>query len=777
MDFDRRLDRQKEIVRAEPGTTAWFWNHPSYITWRDTPSGVLWIQGKPGSGKSVLARNILDPVGTTLGSLADSKAHKELSQEVGTQVCEWYYSTRGGDELMAHTSLLRSLLFQLLSGNSRLFEHFKSSYRRYRPGSQDWITFGNLKNVFSFIANASVSALCLIDAMDESDDDQSKGRRKHVLSFFASAMWKNANSRLKFLILSRPEHDIEMFFTRLQNSYHQLGVIKLHESNEEAIRIIIDSGIDSLERDMRPSEYSDDESDEATDRSKKTKLSPFRAQTNRQRRLRSSNLYRREQKELDKIREFLVDNAQGVILWVTVTVATVKSIMGPTFYTWTEVRKVLEELPTDLTALYKRIVEDICRRLDSQQLEIARRILMWVTGANNWHPLRIVELREAITVRPQQEEFSIIVNVRWEDFRYRLRRYCGPFLDIIPAQSGRRAAEERAAIGGNAITRFDIVQLLHRTAKDFLADPINSKDLHFRETDAQVMVIEGLHNYDDMLKDYMSKPEFKSAVKSLARGDITGFVKKLVSYIEDRALLLHILARRSGQSDLSIDAATLFVTQPLEHLGMANASRERRNLRTEAAVERSWFREPLASISSSADQAMIVGEFLFEACRNGYITAVEILLKISLSFADDRDTKPVFFSQMVHSILLASVEIGNKELTYVLSNMSLSLHLADSGHDRSTGEAHPHCPHKLWERREQQISQSISIFASHLEITAAETGCDTLVSLVSEQADLVWARYAGIPVTRKFAKAEVDALQSYTRRFRPDGEAEYDDGM
>lgn len=287
------------------------------------------------------------------------------------------------------------------------------------------------------------------------------------------------------------------------------------------------------------------------------------------------------------------------------------------------------------------------------------------------------------------------------------------------------------------------------------------------------MVVQGLYNYDDTLKDYMSKSEFRSAV---TRGVIMSFVKKLVSYMEDRALVLHIPARRSGQSDLSIDAATLFVKQPLEHLGIANASRERRNLRTSAAVERSWFGESRTRGSSSSDQAMFVGECLFEACRNGYITAIEILLKISLSFADDRETNPFFFLQMIHSLLLASVEIGNEELTYVLSNMSLSLHLADSEHNTSTLEAHPYTPHKLWERREQHMPQSPSMFASHLEITAAETGCHALVSLVREQANLLWTRYAGTSAFRKPTIAEADALLSYARRFRQDYETEYDRG-
>ncbi|KIK64960.1 hypothetical protein GYMLUDRAFT_380976 [Collybiopsis luxurians FD-317 M1] len=39
--------------KRTPGTGQWILNHPEYQKWKDCPN-ILWIQGKAGSGKTVL---------------------------------------------------------------------------------------------------------------------------------------------------------------------------------------------------------------------------------------------------------------------------------------------------------------------------------------------------------------------------------------------------------------------------------------------------------------------------------------------------------------------------------------------------------------------------------------------------------------------------------------------------------------------------------------------------------------------------------------------------
>jgi Cdc6-like AAA superfamily ATPase len=50
--------RRDEIALAIGNSNQWVWNHPVYKAWEIQPSGALAIRGKPGSGKSVLAKTI-----------------------------------------------------------------------------------------------------------------------------------------------------------------------------------------------------------------------------------------------------------------------------------------------------------------------------------------------------------------------------------------------------------------------------------------------------------------------------------------------------------------------------------------------------------------------------------------------------------------------------------------------------------------------------------------------------------------------------------------------
>ncbi|KAH8755987.1 hypothetical protein F5883DRAFT_365440, partial [Diaporthe sp. PMI_573] len=142
------------------GTTDWLWEHQEYGRWRNQAAGILWIEGKPGSGKSVLAKSIL---GQGLSKL--SSASKDGI------ICDWFYTTRGGDLLMAHRSLMRSILFQLLKQRPSLFHHFADEYRAAPPGTSEWVQVDSMKRILTSIATSGQHAICVVDAMDESEDE------------------------------------------------------------------------------------------------------------------------------------------------------------------------------------------------------------------------------------------------------------------------------------------------------------------------------------------------------------------------------------------------------------------------------------------------------------------------------------------------------------------------------------------------------------------------------------------------------------------------------
>ncbi len=97
------MDLQKLQIAHISGTYAWLLQNQTYLEWRDIPLAsphknvFLWIQGKPGSGKSVLASQVVQDLQFLRGSIV-----------------LYIFCKAGEDNKDALIPLLRNLVFQLL---------------------------------------------------------------------------------------------------------------------------------------------------------------------------------------------------------------------------------------------------------------------------------------------------------------------------------------------------------------------------------------------------------------------------------------------------------------------------------------------------------------------------------------------------------------------------------------------------------------------------------------------------------------------------------------
>ncbi|RCI15173.1 hypothetical protein L249_6880 [Ophiocordyceps polyrhachis-furcata BCC 54312] len=60
--FPQMIERYNDIDDASSGTCKWLLEHDHYRNWKHTDRQLLWIKGKPGSGKSTLVRYVLDHI-------------------------------------------------------------------------------------------------------------------------------------------------------------------------------------------------------------------------------------------------------------------------------------------------------------------------------------------------------------------------------------------------------------------------------------------------------------------------------------------------------------------------------------------------------------------------------------------------------------------------------------------------------------------------------------------------------------------------------------------
>ena len=121
--------------------------------------------------------------------------------------------------------------------------------------------------------------------------------------------------------------------------------------------------------------------------------------------------------------------ANGTFLWVSLVVKELKEVMS-----W-EVLQVLDEVPTELKDVYRRMMEQI-KRLQHQRPDFCRHVLSIVIAA--YRPLHLQELHVLFGSHAQAQNVN--------QFTTPIVKMCGSFLTI----------------------RDDNVYIIHQSAKDFL---------------------------------------------------------------------------------------------------------------------------------------------------------------------------------------------------------------------------------------------------------------------------------------------------------------------
>lgn len=102
--FDQVDARYATIKKAHAKTCKWLLKKPEYLNWLDPNKldehhGLLWIKGKPGTGKSTLMKFALD------------NARKVKKDKI---IISFFFNARGGDLEKSTIGMYRSILLQLL---------------------------------------------------------------------------------------------------------------------------------------------------------------------------------------------------------------------------------------------------------------------------------------------------------------------------------------------------------------------------------------------------------------------------------------------------------------------------------------------------------------------------------------------------------------------------------------------------------------------------------------------------------------------------------------
>ncbi|KAH9055679.1 hypothetical protein EDB87DRAFT_1280661 [Lactarius vividus] len=181
-------DRQYE------GTAEWFFESDQFENWKLTGS-LLWIHGKPGSGKSVLCSAIINDITTLCEAGSGSMAY-------------FYFDFRDVDK-QARRNLLPSLLIQLSTRSNAFCDILSRLYETHDNGARQPSDKALNQCLREMLALPNQGPVYLIlDALDECPDTSDvPSAREQVLDLIKDLVGLRFPS-LRICVTSRPEADI-----------------------------------------------------------------------------------------------------------------------------------------------------------------------------------------------------------------------------------------------------------------------------------------------------------------------------------------------------------------------------------------------------------------------------------------------------------------------------------------------------------------------------------------------------------------------------------------
>ena len=177
--------RQASIGQPMQATCEWIFQSSQFQDWAcnkrlDQSDGIIWIKGKPGSGKSTIMKRLYEVRRNLAGTGNPARPHLLL---------EFFFNARGGVLERTPLGLFRSLVYQILVARPALLSRFtqklKSSTRSFDTLT---LTLQELQSFFheSLTLSSHFEIEIFLDALDECQDEEV---RDIVRSFSSSASY------------------------------------------------------------------------------------------------------------------------------------------------------------------------------------------------------------------------------------------------------------------------------------------------------------------------------------------------------------------------------------------------------------------------------------------------------------------------------------------------------------------------------------------------------------------------------------------------------------
>ncbi|OAQ71845.1 kinesin [Purpureocillium lilacinum] len=615
LKFDEFNVRKSQIAPAAAGTAEWIWEHPVFREFSSEKNGLLWIRGKPGSGKSVLAKCIQR-------MLIGSNPRRTL-------VGDWFYHGRRGAHYIRHRSFLRSVLYQFLEQNLSLFsEYFLDAYREQDPmNAFEWMD-ETLSDIFKRICCGPLHVICVIDAMDEAENES-------ILDMLMEIVGGRPGSNASFIVLSRPHIGIE-------RRVYSAPVLILERENERDIQRIINIGLDSLKRSIHSLNFD-----------RPGSVAPRSAVRVRRSRFGSIAMSQaREQEAIERVRKTLSSKAQGSILWVKLVLDQLNQASqeggGASL---DDMEALVNKIPRELEEFYRQMLAKLVEGKSADTIEDIRKALMWIGAAGELGDVTLDSLWEALALLKDDCRSNTLDGVwqrqifisTFDELWRKIYSMCGPFIEVYTP--GLSADESRTT----QYKAGSIVQLMHQSVRDFLCGSHAAGALHFSWQEAVCMVERSLSHYLALVA--------RDNERNLERGPQQP--EEMVGRLSEQRLLqlaLKSVEANSGPGKTMRGLIGNWILEPAPGGGEEELLVSA--IEGYLKVAGNW------DNPQTTAETLSLGRLFYHACKEGLVTAVRNLL--SLDWLALNEVKHPFDAILLGCIFFAASRSGSPNIAVTL---------------------------------------------------------------------------------------------------------------
>ncbi|KAF7180704.1 hypothetical protein CNMCM7691_009995 [Aspergillus felis] len=341
------------------GTCEWILESPEIRRWlgkensaAGLESNILWLHGNPGTGKSTMAITLAE-------KLPEDPlfAHEEA-------ILAHFFCDSSSENHRTATAVLRGLLYQTIQKRPSSLGSLVSKYRGHKD--KLFSSFDALWSVLMEIGNSSgLQFYCIIDALDECDDEVLESLLPQVSRSFQPGDSRNNHYGIHILITSRPYEEIRVHLAEFPNqdlaSYPQV---------RNDLAIFIEQKVEEL---SVKKHY-------------------------------SANIRR-------NVAAMLNDKAEGTFLWAGLACGELVRVRSR------DAVATLEKLPSGLSSMYKKMLDMAVEDRQEDKSTIIQLLTVIVIARR---PLTLLEIAEAYNLYEADDPEDRVAYVREDVFDCRL---------------------------------------------------------------------------------------------------------------------------------------------------------------------------------------------------------------------------------------------------------------------------------------------------------------------------------------------------------------------